>query len=192
MKKLVFIAVLGVASSLASYGQQVFFNNYYSSTQTTGVTFGGGPLAGQGVGSEFTAQLFYGPAGTLSTSSLTPTGSPTAFATSLGYSPTLGGPIGGGDGSGWFGSGATLPAYNTTYAMAYFVTGTYQGVVYSGWSPIVNALSQISAGNAIPQLPDSLRKITFSISGAPVPEPTTLALAGLGLASLVALRRKQS
>jgi hypothetical protein len=193
MKKIVFIAVLGAASSLASYGQGVLFNNYASSTQITGVSFADGPLAGQGVGSEFTVQMFFGPAGSSTTAALAPIAGTQAFATSLGYGPTQGGPIGGGDGSGWFGGAvATLPAYNTTYAMAFFVTGTLNGVTYSGWSPIVDETSQAASASPIPQLTSALRLADFSVTGAPVPEPTTLALAGLGLASLVALRRKKS
>jgi len=193
MKKAVFIAVLGAASVVASHAQGILFNNYLNSVQTTGITFASGPLAGQGVGSEFSAQLLYGAAGDTLISQLAPLGSPVQFVTSLGYSalPT-GAPIGNGSGAGWFGNAqVNFPAYNTAYAMAYSWSGTYLGVTYNGVSTIAVVTTPASSSNPAVNLPGSLRSTTFTAT--PVPEPTTLALAGLGgLASLVAFRRKQA
>ena len=63
MKRSIFIAVLGVGmvSAVSSYGQgQVFFANYYSSTQTSGLTYAAGSpggIAGLGVGPEISVEL---------------------------------------------------------------------------------------------------------------------------------------
>jgi hypothetical protein len=197
MKKAVFIAVLGAASVVASHAQGILFNNYNNSVQTTGITFASGPLAGQGVGSEFSAQLLYGAAGDTLISQLVPLGSPVTFVTSLGYSalpsgsPIYGNPASN-TGAGWFGNAqVNFPAYNTAYAMAYSWTGTYLGVTYNGVSPIAVVTTPASSSSPALNLPPSLRATTFT--STPVPEPTTLALAALGgLASLVAFRRKQA
>jgi len=65
MKKSIFIAVLGMASAVASYGQgQINFGNYYAYDQTTGVMYAtgasGGANAGLFAGSEVSAILFSG------------------------------------------------------------------------------------------------------------------------------------
>jgi hypothetical protein len=201
MKKSIFIAVLGMASAVASYGQgKILFNNYLNSTQTTGIFFGNGPLAGgasKWAGSEISAILLFGASTDNAISQLTAIGSPVAMATSLGYSSVSGGNvIGNTTGAGWFGNSqitidSTAPG--TTYAFAIEATGTYQSVVYTGFSAIVDGASQAAGvGIPVPNLPLALRNTSFAIVG-PVPEPTTLALAGLGgLASLLMVRRKKA
>lgn len=164
MKKAIFIAVLGAASVASTYAQGILFNNYVNSIQTTGIVFASGPLAGQGVGSEFTAQAYYGAAADTSLSQLTAIGNPVTFVTSLGYSALAGGaPIGNGAGAGWFGNAQlNLPAYNTTYAMAYTWTGTYLGVTYTGSTPVVDVTTPASSSNPALNLPAALRATTFS------------------------------
>jgi len=191
MKKLAIIAALGAASSLATQGQGLLFANYYSSTQTTGVSFSSGPLAGQGVGSEFTAQLYWGAAGLSSYSSLTAVGLPITFVTQLGYPALPGGaPIGGGSGAGWFGTAlVSFGSYATTYSIGYKAIGTYLGVTYEADSPIIQFTTAASSSIPIPSTPASLQG---NLSAVPIPEPTTLALGGLGGLALLLLRRKQS
>jgi hypothetical protein len=79
----------------------------------------------------------------------------------------------------------------STYAFALEATGIYQGVSYTGFSSVFTGITQASSIVGIPDLPNGLFLGSFTVTA--VPEPTTLALAGLGgLASLVALRRKQA
>jgi hypothetical protein len=205
MKKSIFIAVLGVgmASAISSYGQgQVFFANYYSSTQTSGITYAAGSpggIAGLGVGPEISVELFYGASTdtqfsqlTGLASSITPVGlgvatGPAAILTSA-------------TGAGWFSAGAVqIPltglnsyAAGTTLAFEIEAFGTYQSVAYQGLSGIYTSATQTSSSVAVPLLNSALDAPGANFTVAPVPEPTTLALAGLGGAALLALRRKKA
>jgi hypothetical protein len=204
MKRSIFIAVLGMASAVASYGQgYVQFNNYVSSTQSSGITYASGPAAGEGVGPEISVQLYYGAASDTLLSQLVPL----TFGDGSDFSPVAAGNGGvsgpgtifnaGGDaGYGIFNGGAVqIPltgpnsfAAGSTLAFALVATGTYQTVSYYGASGVFNGTTS-SAAN-VPPLPAGLQAGSFTV--APVPEPTTLALAGLGGAALLALRRKKA
>jgi hypothetical protein len=189
MKKGIFIAVLGMATAVAAFGQgQIIFNNYVSSTQPTGVIYGNGPLAGELAGSEITGYLYFGASTDTTVTQLalvpgsaTPVG---AFAPS--QSP--GAP---GTGAGII-EGATISVNSGTpgtFAFAIFASGTYLGVTYTGWSPIFVGATQATSLANVPNLPSGLLNANEIITS--VPEPTTMALGGLGLAALVAFRRKQ-
>jgi len=182
MKKTIFIAVLGMAACAAtSYGQGYISFNSYSADQSAGAitTFGNGPLNGSPVPGTFTAELYYA-LGAVSSGFTALPSTITAYDAS---------------GDGYFQGGtATIPGYSSgAVSFEIFATGTYNSVVYSGFSApftestIASSLSSplTSFGDNGPGMPN------FSVL-APVPEPTTLALAGLGgLASLVAIRRKK-
>jgi hypothetical protein len=195
MKKTLVLSLFGCAACASSYAQGVFFSNYQTSTQTQGVTFaaGSGALSGLGVGSSFSAILLYGPAGLNSVASLAPIGNPSSIATSLGYSPTAAGAIGGGSGAGWFGNPIiNFPSYSTTYTVVEEVTGIVAGVTYTGYSSIIQYTTAASSAVPTAKLPNFLALGNFTVASS-VPEPATLALAGLGgLASLVMLRRKKA
>jgi len=191
MKKSIFIAVLGVAASVASsYGQgYIAFNSYVANTGAgalTSMSFGqSGPVSGA-----FTAELFYA-LGTVSdpvdqassTSVLTPPTGLTAIPSSIvSYDA---------NGDGYFQGGtAIIPGY-TTGAVTFEVVA-----VGPGWFGRSGSFTESTIANSA-----SAPLTAFGDNGtglpsfvvAPVPEPTTLALAGLGgLASLVAFRRKQA
>src|SRR5271155_4002011 len=103
MKKSIFVAVLGTTFAMACYGQgTIQFGNYLTSTQTTGISFGNGPLAGQFAGSEISAVLLFGASTDTLISQLTPIGNSVALSTSLGYPSISGGGVIG-SGAGWFG-----------------------------------------------------------------------------------------
>jgi len=191
MKKSILIALLGVGTAVASYGQGVIiFGNYSSSSQLNGISYASGPAAGLYCGPEISAILLYGASTSTSISQLTAIGAPVAVGEGVASGP---GPIG--SYAGWFGGVArTIDASSpgTTYAFAIEATGTYLGVTYLGYSPIAYGATQ--AGGSVPppapNLPASLLNGSFTVS--PVPEPTTLALAGLGGLALLLFRRKQS
>jgi len=201
MKRSIFIAVLGIGSAVAAYGQgTVNFSNYYNSSQTTGVFYGNGPAEGEGVGPEISAILLVGASTDTAISQLTAVtysdvagdSSPIAFGN--GNSNVTGpGSVPSSGGAGWFGGGAIpVGAYGGTFAFAIEATGTYLGNVYTGYSPIAVGGNQASSQVGAPDLPATLLNGSFDVFTS-VPEPTTLALAGLGgLASLIAFRRKQA
>jgi hypothetical protein len=193
MKKSILIAALGVASVVASYGQgQILFENYVSSTQITGIYFGNGPNAGSYVGSEFSVQLYYGAPTDTSVSQMTPIGSPVKIQGAFiagqgpGQNPA--------NNQGTIGLSQllvnALPA-GTQYAFGFGATGVWQGQTYSGTSSFIQVLTT-TPGAASPS-PKFVDPTSFAVTAALVPEPATLALAGLGgLASLVMLRRKKA
>lgn len=179
-----------MGSMVAAYGQgYVNFSNYYSSSQTTGVIYGNGPDVGLGAGSEISVTLLYGAATDTLISQLTPL----SFTGSSGQSPIAlsgnPGPVHG-SGPGVFAGGiVNLPA-GGSYAFAVSATGTLGGNSYTGVSAIFTG-SAVGPATPVGNLPLGLQQSTILINA--VPEPTTLALAGLGgLASLVALRRKKA
>src|SRR6516165_7548759 len=99
MKKALVLGILGVAvAATQSFGQgKVNFGNYYSSTQTTGITYLGGPNNGLGVGPEITATLLAGASSITDYHLLTPVaGSDTVVGLGVASGP---GAIGGGTGA---------------------------------------------------------------------------------------------
>jgi hypothetical protein len=201
MKRNIFIAVLGVVavSGIAAYGQgKINFSNYTSSTQTGGfITYASGSQAGKGVGPEITVELLYGPSGSTLTSQLgvltynDGIGDQSPVAAGLGVVSSPGPTTSGGavTGDGLFSGGAVaLGSYGTTYAFELEAFGTFNSVSYIGYSAIANGTIQTSSSSGIPNLPGALLS-GFTV--APVPEPATLALAGLGGAALLAFRRKK-
>ncbi|HEY1719403.1 MAG TPA: PEP-CTERM sorting domain-containing protein [Verrucomicrobiae bacterium] len=193
MKRSIFIAVLGMASAVVAYGQgKVNFSNYYSSTQPTGITFASGPAAGEGVGPQISVELLYGDSTDTTISQLTALAS-TITAAGIGVASNPGAI---GTGAGWFSGGAfVVPSIGAataggTYMFALEAFGTYNSVSYVGFSPIFSGTTAASSASPTPNLPNGLYQGSFTV--APVPEPTTLALAGLGGAALLALRRKKA
>jgi len=188
MKKSIFIAVLGVGSVLSSYGQgQIAFANYFSSTQTSGIKYGSGPALGMYAGNEMSAILLFGASTATSIAQLTAVPSSAAPCGFPGAGPSSGNAAN----QGIFNNVNPVFIGAGTFAFAYEATGTYQGLQYIGFSGIVTAATQASNQSPIPSLQTLFGPMNVLVN--PVPEPTTLALVGLGgLASLVALRRKQS
>jgi hypothetical protein len=183
MKKSIFIAVLGLAAVAAtsSYGQGYIAFSSYVANQAVGVitTFPDGvtPVPGS-----FTAELYY------AIGTVTNPANFTAIPSTITPYDS--------NGDGYFSAQnpAVIPGYSSgSVSFEVFATGVYNGVAYTGFtapfteSTIANSLSSplTSFGDNGPGMP--------ALVVSPVPEPTTLALAGLGgLASLVAFRRKQS
>jgi len=204
MKKTILLAAM-LAATVSVYGQGSFiFDNLSQSNGVVPVSITANPAgahpgegaAGAFIGSSYTASLFY-ETGTVGSQAAFDAGSPilfpgadTAFIGTTGGSPTT-------DGAGLFGGGIqTLPG----------VTGTISVEVRAWWNGNgVTSYAQslaggynvgesipvsvvLATGAAQPQALEGLQ--SFTVVGV-VPEPTTLALCGLGAASLLLFRRKK-
>ena len=199
MKKSIFIAVLGLSAGIASsYGQGfVAFSSYLANGGAGATTknFLTSALLPAG----YTATLYYAlgtvsdPVNENSQASIT---SPISAAFTLvagsGAEYDNSGGATGAPGLGYF-DGATLqiPTYVSGPITFEIWASNASGLIVGRSGSFTDSSIAgpglpvtVTGDNAVGGMPNFLV--------APVPEPTTLALAGLGLASLVALRRKQS
>jgi len=198
MKKSVVIAALGLAAgAMTSFGQGSMTFNSYLANSSAGVPVYLNTVGGSLLGAGYTADLAY------STTAFTDTagngnlnGSLSLSASSLFNVAT---PFGT--------SGATLGYFQSphNFSLSPYTAGTtvyFEVIAYNG-SSYANATirghsasfsTTLATGSALPVDIGAAGFTSFAVSAVTaVPEPTTLALAGLGgLASLVALRRKQA
>jgi hypothetical protein len=206
MKKALVAAILGIAlKATVAHGQgYIIMENYKLVGGTTpvfsGVTYGPGSGAktGQFVGaaSGFKVDLLFSLTGTPGSYALA-AGSQTPFFTGSadGGTPTT-------DGAGSFlGGTVTIPGY--TSGNAFFIVEAYQGASYAGavsgnQYAGQSAAFSINGLNTNPALPsgDLLNLNGTTVQGlqpfvVTVPEPSIFALAGLGAAGLMAIRRKK-
>jgi len=174
MKKLI-LAVAAVMVSVAAFAQgQVVFNNRVAGVVDARVTFADGANAGQGVGAGYTAQLFGG-ADAANLSALTPnTSFRTSSAAAQGYVNGIVVDVPG-----------IAPGNKATLVMRVFDPQSVQ-VGQSG------AISISLGGGTLP--PSNLEGLQpFTVSGGGgviIPEPSTIALAALGVGALLLRRRK--
>ncbi|MGH7953616.1 MAG: PEP-CTERM sorting domain-containing protein [Limisphaerales bacterium] len=201
MKKAIIASVVGIVTSVtmvsSSFGQGfVVFGNYNGGTLNAPVTFATDGMsgatsvtAGEGVGSEFTADLLYSLNGGTSYTLLTQananagTAYPTAFFGSDTSTANYGGTF--------YGPTITIPDY-TSGAIS-FIVQAYNGATYGAagfWNGQSSAftLPSIATGqNPAGDFGAAMQGFTVS-----VPEPATLALAGLGSLTLLAFRRRKA
>jgi hypothetical protein len=208
MKKLIVASVLGIAASIAVTTKtqaqgNIIFGNYNNSVQAP-VTFSGAPsgglTAGEDVGSEFSLDLLYSFGASLGT-----TYTDESFGQTYAFYGTDGGSPGT-DGAGLVQNGlsitAQIPGYTT--GTIDIILEAYNGATYTastirGQSGVVQlsnlatAVNHLTSGDLFSDNGSVVTPLTaFTVSPAVVPEPTTLALAGLGGAALLALRRKKA
>jgi hypothetical protein len=201
MKKSVIIALFG-AASIAAYGQgQMYFDNY-AGTSSQVVRYAG-DLGGATIGTEFNVGLLYfigtSPSNLAgSTGVMTPFNSGNPIATF-----GLGSSADGGQYAGWFAAGQiTIPgvlagtANNVSFVVEAFNGATYGASTIRGQSAIFNSpVSNGSGptpdmGNTIPTDNGTFFTVDTVVSA---PEPSSLALAGLGgFGMLMAFRRKKA
>jgi len=179
MKKLI-LAVAAVMVSVAAFAQgQITFNNKVGSTIVARVTFADGPNIGLGVGAGYTAQLFGGAEGTAvnNLTALLPfTDFRTSSAAVQGYVNAKVVDVAG------IAAGA-----KATIVMRVFDSASAK-VGESG--PITITLG---GGTLPPANLDGLQAftVTAGTGGTPiVPEPSTIALAALGIGALLLRCRK--
>jgi hypothetical protein len=172
MKKLI-LAVAAVMVSVAAFAQgQITFNNRVAGVVDARVTFADGANAGQGVGAGYTAQLFGG-ADANSLSALSPsTTFRTSSAAAQGYVNGVVVDVPG-----------IAPGLKATIVMRVFDSSSAQ-IGQSG--PISITLG---GGTLPPANLEGLQAFTVS-AGAIIPEPSTIALAALGVGALLLRRRK--
>jgi hypothetical protein len=197
MKKSVVIAALGLAvTAVSSFGQgSIIFNSYIANSSNGILTTFSPSLGGGAVGAGFSADLLY---------SLSPITDAAGFATlTAGWTAS-----GAGNPSVFnvatpFGtSGSTLGYFQaannfilspyTAGSTVYFEVIAYQtGLTYATSSERGHSASFSTTLATGINSPTEVSFSPFTVSS--VPEPTTLALAGLGgLASLVMMRRKKA
>jgi len=185
MKRKVLATVLGAAGlvglAASSYGQGIIFDNYTAVPYfpvVYGSTSGGlsGTLAGNNVSAEL--GYFLGTSSDTSQFTLLPSSIIAIQATTPGY---------------FVASAATvIPGYISGPVSFEILLFTTSGTLFN------NSLNpEVFTEQSLAVSPSPANSFTGLYAGGmvlnPVPEPTTLALAGLGgLASLVAFRRKQS
>ena len=192
MKKAIVLAALGVAAVGSSYGQGYINFNSYAQTVTpypVATVFG----TATPLDSSFTAQLYYSlgtvldPVDTGSAASIMSTvtglslfaGSDTPFA-------------------GGFFTGATLTIGSYVSGPITFEVVAFNGVDYASSSIRGRSgaftMSSIDTSGVGSVFGDNggVMPVMFAASAAPVPEPSTLALAGLGGLAMLALRRKKA
>ena len=198
MKKSIVLAILGIAAGVASSQGQgtVAFANYYSGTAPT-INYGtvAVPLALQGlpIGSEFQAELCFvsGTGAAEATVFAAPfVASLTSFGTALPSYPAADGDTA--NGAGWFNGNLNLnlgvPAGSSVTAEVLAFNGTsYANSSYRGKSGAFNLT--LGGGLAFAATLNGAMP-NFTVNG--VPEPTTMALGGLGLAALLVARRKKA
>ncbi|MGB7767341.1 MAG: PEP-CTERM sorting domain-containing protein [Verrucomicrobiia bacterium] len=207
MKKSVLLGLVGVGMGVAtSYGQgTVNFANYASSSSPT-ITYAGSNVpagkAGLTLGGSFAAELGFYNGIASSTSQLT------MIAASLTYFGIDNGPGPNSDPdgaayTGWFqGSVVNLAGYGwaagqagqtVTLDVFAFNNGSLAAATVAGSSGLFQVSETSTAGyNLLP--PVALvggPGASFTVANV-VPEPTTMALGGLGLAALTLFRRKQA
>jgi hypothetical protein len=208
MKKTIVMAVLGVAASVASsYGQGLInFTTYSANNGYGGVTISEGTSAASvQIPDGFHLDLYYSLVAVNDSVNNALGSSITAIPSGLTDVGLVGETTLGG-GANPDPVSVTIPGWTAAGGAPYFEVVAFNGSTYanstirgrSGSFIQGSSLVAVGSSSPVPNIGDSLvggpGTGTFpSFYVTSVPEPTTLALAGLGgLASLVALRRKQA
>jgi len=203
MKKAIVLAIVGIAAGLAqsSYGQSVVFLNNYTSTGPY-VTYGAGSdgTVGNGVNGAYTMGLYYA-VGTVSVNA-DPTGiavpsslGPLSLGSGTGSTATFQTSAFGQAGAAVAGSVFNVPGTTgnggevVTLEIIAYEGASYATAAFRGHSAAFQLTT--SANSSPTPVTITPGMSTFGVF-AVVPEPTTMALGGLGLAALVLARRKKA
>jgi hypothetical protein len=195
MKKLIIAGIIGVAATASTFAQgKVVFNNFDGIGLDAPVHYGAGTdgTLGDGLLETYTAGLYYA-FGTVGWTDGTGIADPAANGFTLNpitVAFTAGDP-------GYFDASPTLASItgytsgNITFVVVAYEGANYNSAIYRGHSAPFT-LSSIATGQTPADgFGANVVGTGFqSFNVLPVPEPSTFALAGLGLASLVIFRRR--
>lgn len=189
MKKSLLLSVLGLAAATAtSYGQgSIQFNTYTShggSGLVTTFNANAAPAYTGAVTPDFTAQLLYSLAPVVEAAGSDPISGAWTVAGGVSGSFMAGGYFTGPN----FVQNPYTPGSQVYFQIVAYRTsdGDYNSALYRGKSA---AFSQtLATGLELPGTMDNLQPFQVYLA---IPEPSTLALAGLGLASLLVARRRK-
>jgi len=175
MKKTILAIMAGAAFAASSYGQGtiVFANGTGSVISLNGVS----ATAAQGV----KAQLWYAPLGTTDLSLFTALSSTAAVGTPL---------------AGRFSGGTqTIPGINPAGGSVAAIVRAFDGATWAtSFGQGQSAIFTVDTGDptSIPAgTPTSVAALFGPINVVTVPEPSSMALAGIGAASLLLFRRRK-
>lgn len=183
MKRSILAAVLGVASAVSAFAQGHVIVSNYEGAPYAQIYYSGGPKNNQAVTTAdgLTFQVFFGAAGLSSFGSLTPG---VTFQIDNTDSAIYDPGAGHGPGGYFLNADQVIPSWSSgAVTLAYTViTPGYTGT---------SALWQES--NLVPtsQAAGFSASVGMSVTPVVVPEPTTMALAGLGAASMLIFRRRK-
>lgn len=198
MKRTLLVIAAMAVSAMTMYGQgRILFNNYVSGNAIS-IAAGSAQDPAAYIGADYTVQLLWAP-GTLdqaawdaaTKSSSTAVAMFGATGVAPGHGPAA-------DGAGLF-DGGTVAMGGPGGTYTFQVVAWYNGGTYSTFSAASAAgknigMSALFTGNATVS-PTPAQNTTFPSftlnSGAIIPEPSTFALAGLGLAGLAIFRRRK-
>jgi hypothetical protein len=208
MKKTLVLTILGVAAgTMASYAQEIYFSNYFSSSSPT-IKFAASVIPGTkdnlAVGGSLYAELFYDNAVTANANAVTnPLASSITYFSNGGpaQNATADGDLA--DGAGFFYGSGQIVTGNTESEATFRVEvfGTEGGNSYFGESALFN-MTPATGSTPVPGLnqgsgsvyqannPGAVGFANFTVTN--VPEPTTMALVGLGTLGMLALRRRKA
>jgi len=198
MKKSLVLGILGVAAATVAYGQgTVQFGNYYSSTAPT-INYAASNVpigkAGLAVGGNFAAELAWFNGTTSDSTQLTALpGTITGFGEVFGPAYPNATPDGG-LGAGWWGPSTVALTGTAANQVVTLEVLVFNGTSFADPTTTVNGhstLFQYSLGGGVVS-PPSFNGLMPNFTVQNVPEPSLFALAGLGAAGLMALRRKKA
>lgn len=196
MKKVLVAAILGLVTTAAVLGQgQIVMYNYGVNPVTYGVGFGA--LTGQnvvdGIGGSTWTFAMYGVAGDHA-AAINSTFVPNAeyeFLSGVG-GLTLGSGTAHLTGDGHF--GVAFPASTATFnftGLGTFVLVVYNGATYDSSTLSGHSMAFTETAIAAPSNPHDLTSGQYGNFSVNLPEPSSFALAGLGLASLLIFHRRK-